>query len=220
MKNIHPRNAKVGEKGYLGFSVEEQEIIRANSQSSNWKSGRELAKMMGVSVESVRSFRWTRKLSGIEKEGRCLNCGKPLFWIKTKKLFCSTECHRDYKNRKRRIRPRIKQEKICKFCGMPFMVIKPRDKDKHTKQKFCSPECRYKYHLAHNSHPKPIKKICKVCGQEYRTARPTQQFCSKSCASKSRKLGFPLIVWLKKRHPNIHDEWKIYMEKKTRVENE
>src|SRR6056297_2612587 len=86
----------------------------------------------------------------------CQNCGK-IFEIKkgesSKKAYCSLDCKKDMKNKRRKKTP-IKIEKKCLYCGKPF-VITSRGL---THKKFCSRECYRKYEKENKRKYPPLNK--------------------------------------------------------------
>lgn len=90
----------------------------------------------------------------------CNTCGKEFKIANSRRLskikFCSRKC---FNNR----RPLIKERK-CLICGSNIIGI--------GNEVYCSKECSKKGR---------IKKLCKLCNQEFNTRRNSSLFCSKKC---------------------------------------
>lgn len=113
---------------------------------------------------------------------KCDYCGKDIIvqknihdkYISGKKkhIYCSKEC-----TDKGQI---TRLKKVCLECGKTYEVEQGL---KDTK-KFCSRECYDKNRM---SNSKILKKLCPVCGKEFKTYHTEQIYCCKSCRGISNR---------------------------------
>lgn len=95
--------------------------------------------------------------------------------------FCCIECRSEYKHKN------SIEQRTCEICGELF------DCKKVSKQRFCSPACRYVWNSTLigelNPHYSKIDAICDYCGEVYKV-KPSQynnsnhHFCSANCRQK------------------------------------
>jgi len=127
--------------------------------------------------------------SGKPKEGpRCLECGEPIKQSRGgRKKFCCDYCRWGYHARlKREKRPPKTAD--CPVCGIKFVKQTP-------KQKFCSNDCRKKYHKsdegrksASDNYKKQLEKtvlICQICGKEFQATGINTKYCF-DCSNEKR----------------------------------
>lgn len=111
----------------------------------------------------------------------CLRCGGEVTGDKRKK-FCSAAC----RNSSRSANPGWDHKHICEGCSIEF--------EGRFTAKYCSKTCgrRHKDSLKDNSarhaarDAKAAPRKCGHCGEDYRSARPEQLFCGKSCSMGAR----------------------------------
>ncbi len=139
----------------------------------------------------------------------CLNCGKPLFTLTSKRnlrKFCSDECQKEYRHRERF------KFVICNYCGKTF------EEQRDSPNLYCSRRCSARANAtkeiiedntieeySDTEHKKELlkeyeqlveqakkiqykikhEKICAVCGSEFTAKLATQVCCSERC-SKTR----------------------------------
>ena len=76
----------------------------------------------------------------------CPHCGDEFFAFNPKRIFCSKNCAGKYR--------RQNEQRICEFCGKPFLLQK-----NNPAQKFCSPKC---YNAARRTKPKEPPPVIPV----------------------------------------------------------
>src|SRR5262245_40549742 len=70
---------------------------------------------------------------------------------------------------------------VCEQCGKPFQK-------KHPKQRFCSEDCRGKWHYEQGSRVKDGPYTCKGCGILYHPKAPDRTcYCSRACFQQGEK---------------------------------
>ena len=83
-------------------------------------------------------------------------------------------------------RPRVR---VCPVCGEVFETL-----GRGRPKRFCSEECRSKYH---HQHPNPANwtttriAVCPVCGKEFQASKEygrMRKYCSRACANKGRAM--------------------------------
>ena len=81
-------------------------------------------------------------------------------------------------------RPRVR---VCPVCGEVFETL-----GRGRPKRFCSEECRSKYH---HQHPNPANwkstriAVCPVCGKEFQASKEygrLRKYCSRACANRGR----------------------------------
>ena len=102
-----------------------------------------IAKEMGLSINTVKSFCKRQKTITVETETKseCLNCGKELMQIPGRKArkFCCDECRMLWWNSHLElVQRKAVYEYICPTCGKKFSVYGD------AKRKYCSHACYIK----------------------------------------------------------------------------
>ena len=118
----------------MTWTIEEDEYLRDNYET---KTTLQLSKEIGKNYTSTSERCTKLGLFNPKTDKICSTCGK-LFKPKEKKhRFCSRKCSTQWANVKRRKDFPFK----CAFCGKEI-IINMYDNLRHTKRKFCSPECK------------------------------------------------------------------------------
>ena len=108
-----------------------------------------------------------------------------------------------YPSKARRYIP-VEYEKVCEYCGKPFIA--------HNKGKrFCSKKCKdisikLKKGISCNPNMEPFKKICIICGKEFETYREATLCCSSECSKGYHKRP--------ERDPRTKYTWDEYIAKR------
>lgn len=89
----------------------------------------------------------------------CKHCGEPFeSWTYRNQQYCSRECKQTHVARQPRPTQRLKRQTvdlICEWCNTPYTVHTSQNSNGR-KSRFCSVECRGKYHSANHrgiNHP-------------------------------------------------------------------
>ena len=115
---------------------------------------------------------------------KCEYCGKEFERPSSRgraPQYCTSECRRSADRDNKRIQYSGKREKVCRQCGKEL----PKNKTR-----FCSNECKNRYHHVMDGrihHKEILKKICPVCGKEFKTWKSQKLTCSPECHRKRQQ---------------------------------
>ena len=99
---------------------------------------KKIALLMGISVNTVKSFCRNNELTGNRSFAVCLACGKPLVQIPKRKQrkFCSVQCRETWWSRNRDKGNKPTGETCrCAHCGRTFSAYRREHR------KYCSHAC-------------------------------------------------------------------------------
>jgi len=111
------------------------QIRSLRSQGYGYKK---IASVIGISVNTVKSFCRNNELAGQMSSAICLNCGKKIIQIPKRKQrkFCSAKCRDNWWNKNRATGNKPTGEILCcAHCGRGFSAYK------REKRKYCSHAC-------------------------------------------------------------------------------
>lgn len=111
----------------------------------------------------VRQRRAKNKCTEKSNLTKCLVCGQTISRISNKK-FCSEQCRRIYRNKKRNednLKKKLKDTgfeiKYCQYCGK-LIPYNEKHKDNYKIVKFCSHKCAEEFHHSLNDNNKSFTK--------------------------------------------------------------
>lgn len=96
-------------------------------------------------------------------------------------------------------------KKICENCGKEYETH-------HTKQKYCSNECRAEARVGTKTNHKREEKICKLCGKTFMGTYQSK-YCSDDCRSKSRSVEPDKIAKRNADHYKREREKRLWLNK-------
>lgn len=116
--------------------MKKQEIKIINEMRLQGKSASEIACLLGISVNTIRTH--IRRHPEISGGKPCRNCGRPMIQPagRKEKLFCSDKCRMAWWNTHReQVRKKAYYTIICAHCGKEFESYGKKSR------KFCCRDC-------------------------------------------------------------------------------
>ena len=118
----------------------ENEKHRINALRLNGYGYKKIAKELGLSVNTVKSYLARVKVEEptVEAKDICPNCGNKLIYIPghKKKRFCSDKCRMSWWNSHLdQVQRKANYDFVCPVCKKPFTVYG------NANRKYCSHEC-------------------------------------------------------------------------------
>ena len=112
------------------------EIKKLNSMRREGRSASEISKILGISVNTVRSH--IRRHPDVEGCKPCRNCGRPIEQHRGRKekLFCSDKCRMEWWNSHReQVNKKAYYKLKCSYCGKEFESYGNKNR------KYCCRQC-------------------------------------------------------------------------------
>ncbi len=125
--------------------MKKQDAERMSSMIKNGFGATSIARTLGISVNTVRSY--IRRHPGLGSADTCRECGKKLIQSPgyKKKKFSSDQCRMAWWNSHReQVNRQSFTILICRTCGKEF------ESYANPKRKYCSRECYYKAQKRHS----------------------------------------------------------------------
>ena len=126
--------------------MNKQEISTLNIMRSRGKPSAEIARTLGISVNTVRSYIRRHPPENVVQSA-CRNCGKPVVQTagKKAKLFCSDRCRNTWWNsHPEKIQRKAYYSFICEYCGKEFESYGNKNR------KYCCRKCFTDSRKAHS----------------------------------------------------------------------